>query len=137
MGSQITGNNYNMTDAIIRQSEKIRSGNPGTTNSTNKNGIAGNSFQEILNRQLANEVSFSKHASMRTEERNIQMTTTDMTKLNEACDKANQKGIKDALIITDKAAFIINAPSRVVVTVVDRNEMKDNVFTNIDGALFL
>lgn len=137
MGSQITGNNYNMTDAIIRQSEKIKSNNSGTTNNIKNNGIAGNSFQEILNRQLANEVSFSKHASIRSEERNIQMTKSDMTKLNEACDKANSKGIKDALIITDKAAFILNAPSRVVVTVVDKSEMKDNVFTNIDGALFL
>jgi flagellar operon protein len=136
MANQITGNNYNMTDAIIRQSEKIKSGGSGISN-TKTNGIAGNSFQEILNRQLANEISFSKHASLRSEERNIQMTQADMAKLNEACDKANQKGIKEALIISDKAAFIVNAQSKVVVTVVDKSEMKDNVFTNIDGALFL
>ncbi len=139
MSSQINGSNYSMADAIIRQTEKIRSGSgqagPKTSTAT---GAAGNSFQEILNRQLQQqEITFSKHASSRTEERNIEMTRTDLTKLNEACDKASKKGIKDALVITDKAAFIVNAPSKVVVTVIDKNEMKDNVFTNIDGAVFI
>jgi len=138
MSSQINAN-YNMADAIIRQTEKIRSGNSqGGAPSANQPISGSGSFQEILNRQLhRNELSFSKHASMRTEERNIEMTSSDLTKLNDACDKASQKGIKDALVITDKAAFIVNAPNRVVITVIDKNEMKDNVFTNIDGALFI
>jgi flagellar operon protein len=35
------------------------------------------------------------------------------------------------------SAFIVNARNKVVVTVVDKNEMKDNIFTNIEGAVFL
>ena len=35
------------------------------------------------------------------------------------------------------SAFIVNAPNRTVITVVDKDEMKSNIFTNIDGALFI
>ncbi len=135
MSDQIIGNNYAMPDALIRQAEKVKS-------STNREVInippgSGRSFQEILQEKLKNEVSFSKHASLRSEERNIQMTPDELTRLSEACDKAAQKGIKDALIIMDRAAFIVNAQSKVVVTMVDKTDMKNNVFTNIDGAVFL
>jgi flagellar operon protein len=97
----------------------------------------GKSFQEILNEQLKEKISFSKHANQRTEERNIQISENDLSRLEDACDRAQQKGIRDALIVMDDSAFIVNAPNKVVITVVDKNEMKSNVFTNIDGALFL
>ena len=137
MSDQIKTGNYNLADAIIRQSERI--------NSTSKTGSAakitgGESFQEILNRQLknsSNEVSFSKHANQRTEERNIQISETDLSKLGDACSKAEEKGIKDALVMMNDSAFIVNAQNRIVITVMDKNELKDNVFTNIDGAVFV
>lgn len=135
MSDQIIGNNYAMPDALIRQAEKVKS-------NTNREAInippgSGRSFQEIMQEKLKNEVSFSKHASLRSEERNIKMTPDELTRLSEACDKATQKGIKDALIIMDRAAFIVNAQSKVVVTMVDKTDMRNNVFTNIDGAVFL
>ena len=37
----------------------------------------------------------------------------------------------------DDSAFIVNAKNKVVITVIDKSEMKDNVFTNIDGAIFI
>ena len=40
-------------------------------------------------------------------------------------------------MVMNDAAFIVNAASRTVITALDKNEMKDNVFTNIDGALFI
>lgn len=136
MANEILGNRYNLTDAIIRQSERI---NPSTgkaeTAASQVNG--GRSFQEILNEQLKQPISFSKHANQRTEERNIQISASDLNRLEDACDRARQKGIKDALIVMDDSAFIVNAPNKVVITVVDKNEMKSNVFTNIDGALFI
>ena len=137
MSNQINTNNYNLADAIIRQAEKINS--TGNTASSTKT-TTGESFQEILNRQLTNIdnlVSFSKHANQRTEERNIQISQTDLSRLSDACDKAGEKGIKDALVMMNDSAFIVNAQNRVVVTVMDKNELKNNVFTNIDGAVFV
>jgi len=136
MSNEILGNRYNLTDAIIRQTERINTsaGRPETAlNQVN----GGKSFQEILNEQLRQRISFSKHANQRTEERNIQITENDLNRLEDACDKAQQKGIKDALIVMDDSAFIVNAPNKVVITVVDKNEMKSSIFTNIDGALFI
>ena len=138
MSNQINTKNYNLADSIIRQAERINS-----TNSTNSAGktTSGTSFQEILNQQLNNssdsKVSFSKHANQRTEERNIEISQTDLNRLGDACDKAEEKGIKDALVMMDNNAFIVNAQNRVVVTVMDKNELKNNVFTNIDGAVFV
>ncbi len=138
MSNQINRNNYNLNDAIIRQSQQIKTTNSGNEVKNN----AGDSFQSILKRQLQNletnrEVSFSKHANQRTEERNIQISQTDMSRLGEACDKAEKKGIKDALVMMNDSAFIVNAQNRVVITVMDSAELKDNVFTNIDGAVFV
>lgn len=148
MANQINTNNYNLADAIIRQAEKINSTNSSTAAQKT---AAGESFQEILNRQLnnsktstatadsmtSNPISFSKHANQRTEERNIQISQTDLNKLGDACDKAEEKGIKDALVMMNDSAFIVNARNRVVITVMDKNELSNNVFTNIDGAVFV
>ena len=134
MGDQIN-TNYNLTDAIIRQAERINS--TSKANSTAKT-TGSESFQEILKRQLNNsQVSFSKHANQRTEERNIEISQSDLNRLGTACDKAEEKGIKDALVMMNDSAFIVNAQNRVVITVMDKNELKDNVFTNIDGAVFV
>ena len=136
MSNEISGNRYNLTDAIIRQAEKVNSSGskPGGANSQISNG---RSFQEILNEQLNQRISFSKHANQRTEERNIQISESDLNRLEDACDRAQQKGIKDALIVMEDSAFIVNALSKTVITVVDKNEMKSNIFTNIDGAVFI
>ncbi|MEI8216976.1 MAG: TIGR02530 family flagellar biosynthesis protein [Eubacteriales bacterium] len=135
MSDQTIGKNYNMNDALVRQAERIKSNN--SQEAINIKPVSGRSFQEILQEQLKTQVSFSKHATQRFLERNIQMSPEEMTKLNEACDKATQKGIRDALVIMDRAAFIVNTPNKLVVTVVDKNEMQNNVFTQIDGAVFL
>jgi flagellar operon protein len=131
MVNRIYGGGYNLSDAIIRQTENIKSAEKTTQNKkTNQE----QSFREILDQQ---RVSFSKHANRRTEERSIQISPTDMNRLGEACSKAEAKGIKDALIVMNDSAFIVNAKSKIVVTVIDKSEMKDNVFSNIDGAIFI
>lgn len=136
MANEIFNNRYNLTDAIIKQTERVNS-TPGTSETASSRTIDGRSFQQILNEQLNPKLSFSKHANQRTEERNIQISESDLNRLDDACDRAQQKGIKDALIVMNDSAFIVNAPNKVVITVVDKNEMKSNIFTNIDGALFL
>lgn len=136
MDDQINLRSFNLSDTIIRQTERINSGEAGA-NATPA--VQGESFREVLSRQLGegSTVSFSKHANQRTEERNISISQTELERLGAACDKAEQKGIRDALVMMDDSAFIVNARNRVVITVMDRNELKDNVFTNIDGAVFV
>lgn len=135
MSNLINNNRYNLNDSIIRQIEKVAPKTP--KNSGNENLVSGKTFQEIFEKQSRQTISFSKHANQRTEERNISITQNDLNRLEDACDKAGQKGIRDALVVMDNSAFIINTTSRVVITALDKNEMKSNVFTNIDGAVFL
>ena len=132
MVNKIYGGNYNLPDAIIRKSEEIKSTERSETQLTRP--TQGPTFQEIFDQQ---RISFSKHANRRAEERSIEINPTDINRLGEACNKAEAKGIKDALIVMNESAFIVNAKNKVVITVIDKSEMKDNVFSNIDGAIFI
>ena len=98
----------------------------------------GASFQEILARQKTNaaEVKFSKHAANRLADRGLHLTENQIDRLNEGTVKASAKGIKESLVIVDQMAFIVNIPNNTVVTAMNQREASENVFTNIDGAVF-
>ncbi|MCR5481607.1 MAG: flagellar protein [Clostridia bacterium] len=131
-------NNYNLNDAFIRQADRLSKSTEVSQNQKSQKAVSdGESFQEILDKQVTSKISFSKHAAYRTEQRSIEIGQSELDKLGSACEKASEKGIKDALIVMKNSAFIVNTPNKVVVTVVDKDSMADNVFTNIDGALFI
>jgi len=93
-------------------------------------------FRDILNEQLKSDVKISKHAQMRMQMRNVNLTEAQREKLAKAIDKADAKGIRDTLIVMDRMAFVVNVKNRTVITALSSSEMKENVFTNIDGAVF-
>lgn len=97
------------------------------------------SFQDILKSksQERYDLKFSKHASVRLEQRGIQLTKGQMERLSDGTMKAGQKGIKDSLVIVDELAFIVNVPNHMVVTAMDSTDTDTNVFTNIDGAVIM
>ena len=82
-------------------------------------------------------LKFSKHASVRLEDRNIQMTDVQMKRLTEGYARARDKGIKETLVMVDSLAFIVNVPNQTVVTAMDQTDTNENVFTNIDGAVII
>ena len=85
----------------------------------------------------AQTVNFSKHALARAEERGIELTPTLMDKLAGSVEKAQEKGANTILAFDDSRAFIINIPYNRVITTMSGDEMKENIFTNIDGAVLL
>ena len=101
----------------------------------------GLSFQEVLSRTTeqnqVTELKFSKHAAGRLIDRNIELSETQMERLQEGARNAGQKGIKDSLVIVDELAFIVNVPNHMVVTAMDSTDTATNVFTNIDGAVIM
>jgi len=103
---------------------------------TEKN-INKSSFQEVFQDVLDNNIKFSKHAATRMRERNINLSSVELNKILEAIDKASAKGIKDSLVLMKDIAFVVNIPSRTIITAVDGKTMKENIFTNIDGAVIL
>jgi flagellar operon protein len=92
------------------------------------------SFQNIFSSEL-DKIKISNHAAKRLEARNIELSETEMTKLQNAVDKADAKGSKDSLVMMDQTAFIVNVPNRTVITAMSLAESKENVFTNIDSVV--
>ena len=107
----------------VQQSEKTMDGT-----------FAGMMQQEI---QKENGVQFSKHAEMRIQQRGIDVSASLMNSLNEAVEKARAKGAKDTVIIGSQGAFIVNVPNNIVVTTMTEQEMRNNIFTNIDSAVLM
>ena len=81
-------------------------------------------------------MKISKHAAMRLEARNISLDALRLEKLRTAVDRAQAKGVKDSLVVMEDVALLVNIPNRTVITAVKQSELKENVFTNIDGAVF-
>ncbi len=108
------------------------------------------SFESILNKQKSiasvvdehrkqedTQVKFTKHAGARLEERDIQLTKEQMSRLEEGTSKASSKGIKESLVLMDNLAFIVNTQSRTVITAIDQKSTEENIYTNIDGAVVI
>lgn len=96
-----------------------------------------NTFKELLNEKKTqtNALSFSKHATERIEQRNIDVGESVTGRLNEALEQAKNKGLKNVLVMIDSSAFILNTMSSKVITALNNSELKENIFTNIDGAV--
>ncbi len=92
------------------------------------------SFHNILQDKL---VHFSNHAEARLQQRGIQFSREQLTQLESAISKADAKGAKDSLILFKDVALIVSVKNRTVVTAMDGNQLKDNVFTKIDSAVII
>lgn len=99
----------------------------------------GLSFREVLEKKAEgeNSLKFSKHASARLLQRGIDLTDGQLERLEDGARRAQQKGIRDSLVIVDELAFIVNVPNSTVVTAMDSKDAVTNVFTNIDGAVIM
>ncbi len=102
--------------------------------------INGQTFADIFRQKqtvdnIVSPVRFSKHASVRLGDRNIELSSEQLNRLNEGAQKANAKGINESLVLVDEIAFIVNIKNNTVITAMDQSEAKENVFTNIDGAV--
>ena len=114
------------------------------------------SFQEVLSSTLQTPVSseglkavavdssahkstikFSNHAIERMQSRGISYNPERLQKLDEAVKKAAAKGSKDTLVLMDDSALIVSVKNNTVVTVMDKNNLKENVFTNIDSTIVI
>jgi len=101
---------------------------------------SGASFSEIFNRkqfenEISGEIKFSKHAAKRLADRGIELNNNQLERLVGGTQKAGQKGIEESLVLVDDLAFIVNVPSKTVVTAMDSTRTDENIFTNINGAV--
>ena len=98
-------------------------------------------FEEVLAKKLQPDhvygIKVSQHAQKRIAERQLDLDAQEFFKLRQAFDTLKNKGGKDSLVVTPKAAYIVDVDQRSIVTAMDKNDMAENVFTKIDSTLFI
>jgi flagellar operon protein len=98
---------------------------------------SGISFNELFNNVVSTpkteSLRLSAHAQKRLDERNIIMDSQLENSLKDAIKELSAKGAKDSLVVTKEGAFLINVPSRTMVTAMGAEEMRDGIVTNIDS----
>lgn len=92
---------------------------------------AGPDFGTILQDRL----KVSGHAQTRLQSRNIQLDQADWERVLGGVDKAAAKGSRESLVMCDDVALVVSVKNRTIITAVDKQNLKDNVFTNIDSAV--
>jgi flagellar operon protein len=92
---------------------------------------------QVTQKDLGSELNVSSHAMKRLQERNIELDGNEYMKLKEAISKLRTKGGHDSLVVTQKAAYVVDVDKNTVVTAVDKNNMSENVFTKIDSTIFM
>ena len=100
----------------------------------------GASFAEALQQKIEGKqgVEFSKHAMQRISERNIDITENGtLDRLNKGVEIAADKGSQDALILVGDTAFVVSVRNNKVITTIAQEELKGNIFTNIDSTVII
>lgn len=119
----------------VQRNENANTANSGGFGALLQQEIA--SAGQAQNQNPAQSVEFSRHAISRVEERGIELTPDLMDQLADSVERAQAKGATNILAMDSVYAFIINVPNARVITAITQDEMKENIFTNIDGAVFL
>ncbi len=125
-----------MTEKIFIRPPQIGPGIPQAGKLERQQGN-GPAFGQVLQETLENqtEIKFSAHALKRLESRQIALDHEDLALLKDAVARAEAKGSKESLILMDQLALVVSVKNRTVITAVDGNNLKENVFTNIDSAV--
>jgi flagellar operon protein len=95
-------------------------------------------FNKVLEvAQAKRDLKISAHAMDRLKERNITLSDSDISNLKSAVESIRSKGGREALILYNNVAYITSVKNNTIITAVDSNSLKENVFTNIDSAVIV
>ena len=102
-------------------------------------GSSEGSFAQALDSEIRKrEVDFSAHAIRRLESRQIDIVENDKIKrLNKGVEIAAEKGSEESLILVDSTAFVVSVKNNKVITTVSADDLKGNIFTNIDSTVII
>ena len=110
---------------------------PGRVDQKADERARGPTFDEILKGEVGGRVKLSAHARERLQSRNIELTQIDLDRIDRAMEKLAERGGRESLLVSEKAAFVVSVPNRTVITAMTPDDMRDHVFTNIDSAMML
>jgi flagellar operon protein len=99
-------------------------------------------FRDVFKEKISNtsgmeDIRLSKHAAERMNSRNISFTESEIKDLGNAIKKAGDKGSKESLILFNDVALIVSVRNKTVITAMTRENLKDNIVTNIDSTIVI
>jgi len=99
----------------------------------------GPDFKSTLDQALdkSKGVNFSAHAKARLHSRGVDLSEGKLEALSQAIDKADARGARESLILSDEAAYVVSVKNRTIITAFDRGNLRDGVFTSIDSAVVI
>lgn len=99
--------------------------------------IESRSFKAVLEKAVKQNSGYtiSNHASERL--KNANFTSADYIKIQSGFDIAREKGAKNSLILYKDVALITSIENKTIITAVEKERAKENVFTNIDSVVIL
>ncbi|TMW73219.1 TIGR02530 family flagellar biosynthesis protein [Alteribacter natronophilus] len=97
----------------------------------------GAGFAEALAEASGGRLKVSSHAEKRISQRGIAISDQLWSRVEADVNQAKHKGVKDSLVLTKEAAFIVNASSSTVITAMLREEASSRLFTNINGTIII
>lgn len=129
----------------LRNQISVTTGNTVTTVPTAapQEAEQGGSFAEALQEKLAEKqqtggVEFSKHAIQRLEERSINLEAGNtLERLNKGVEIAADKGSNETLVLVDSTAFVVSVKNNKVITTLSNEDLRGNIFTNIDSTVIM
>ncbi len=92
-------------------------------------------FQNAL--QQESKLIVSKHANERLQQRGIHIDEAHWKQISDKVREARKKGVNESLVLLKEAALIISAKNNTVITAMDRDEARTQIFTNINGTIIL
>nr|WP_238938058.1 TIGR02530 family flagellar biosynthesis protein [Anaerobacillus isosaccharinicus] len=97
------------------------------------------SFKTLLNAEIQDklELKISKHAEKRLQDRGILINDRQWSEISVKMQEAKAKGVNDSLVVLKDAALVVSAKNNTVITALDRDEAKTQIFTNINGTILI
>ena len=95
------------------------------------------SFQNVLDsiKNKSEGFTVSKHAALRLNE--INFTEEDMKQIEKGFEIAKDKNSKNTVMLYKNVALIASVENKTLITAVEKDRAKDNIFTNVDSVVIL
>ncbi len=96
-------------------------------------------FSELLAKQIQDKINlkFSSHALERISQRQIQVSASELDRLQRGFENVKQKGGNNSLILVDDNAYIVSVDNKTVITAMPKETTYDKVFTEIDSVAIM
>lgn len=125
-----------MNEGLTIIPQPIQPAGPGQSKTNRPTRGQAGAFDQFLQQAQKNSaIKFSAHAQSRMAARGISFDAGQMQRLDQALNRVEAKGGRDSLVMLDNTALVVSVKNETVVTVVDSDQLKNSVFTQIDSAV--